>query len=237
MSDYNDAVRTGMVRFGYDFGSVAEMTRLFGPDIRVQPNHICFPIPGKADTIAVFPAENGGRGYGNIPHRGTNADGRGWRQIERYDEVNPGNPEAARKRCEEELARPLCRYLFWHENFHGASWYKFHGIFKIDAEATRASLEAGENACIYRKVADTCECLKAPWPASKMTSGEIDGLGGREIEAVLRNCLDGTVLWPGDRLRVTGVAPAVVRAETIEGGEKLEIPRRDFELGYFRICD
>ena len=160
MSEFNQSRREGKVKFGYDFNSLAEVTHTWGLTAKRLPYSISFRIPGAADTIALLLSKNGGRGWKNIPHRGVNMDSRGHRQIVRIDEVN-ADRKVSEERCREELEKPLTRYVFWRESREGVLWYKFHGVFRIDAEATEASLEAGENVCVYVKVADECPCPKA----------------------------------------------------------------------------
>lgn len=147
MSEFNMSLRDGNVKFGYDFNSVAEVTHLWVLTAKRLPYSISFRIPGATDTIALLLSENGGRGWRNIPIRGLKLDTRGHRQIVRIDEVN-GNKLVSEARCRQKLEKPLTRYVFWREKHNGVQWYKFHGVFKIDVEATKASLAAGENVCV-----------------------------------------------------------------------------------------
>ena len=263
MSEFNQARREGSVKFGYDFNSLAEVTHTWGLKARRLPYSVIFRIPGAEDTIALLLSENGGEGWKNIPHRGTGMDGRGHRQIVRVDEVN-ADGKVSEARCRKELEKPLTRYVFWRESRDGALWYKFHGVFKVDVEATKASLEAGDNVCVYTKVADECPCPKADWHPAKISDAEFAGYVNHVVEAVLLDEVDyrvaakygpdaGSVkVWPGQKLLVSEVTPGGVRAvcrsadENLlaavkrtgeEPGESVEffIPRRDFELGYFRV--
>ena len=260
MSEANSALRTGIIKFGYDFNSLAEVTHLWGRKATRLPYSNHFRVSGTESTSVMLLSENGGRGWKNIPHRGISIDSRGWRQIERIDEVNADRKISA-DRCREELEKPLTRYVFWRENRDGSLWYKFHGVFKIDAEATKASLDSGENICIYKKIADECPCNKVDWRTSEITDSEFAGFANRVVEAVLVDEIDyridektdGSVkVWPGQKLFVSKVVAggvkvvcltadanilAAARRADKDGDKKVEffIPKRDFELGYFRV--
>ena len=262
MSEYNTARREGSVKFGYDFTSLAEVTHLWRLTANRLPYSISFRIPGAENTIALLLSENGGRGWKNIPHRGQNIDGRGHRQIVRIDELN-ADKKVSEERCLKELEKPLIRYVFWRESRAGVLWYKFHGVFKIDAEATKASLETGENVCVYTKIANECPCPKADWHLSEIGDAEFAGCVSHVVEAVLLDeigyhiaAVDGTSgnikVWPGQKLFVSEVTSggvwavcrsadnnllAGVKRDDGELGADVEffIPRRDFELGYFRV--
>ncbi len=262
MSEFNTARREGKVKFGYDFSSLAEVTHLWGLTAKRLPYSISFRVPGAVGTIALLLSENGGRGWKNIPHRGLNTDSRGHRQIVRIDEVNADKAKSE-GRCREELDKPLTRYVFWRESRDGALWYKFHGVFRVDAEATKASLEAGDNVCVYAKVADECPCPKTDWRLAEISDAEFAGYAKHAVEAVLLDEIsyrvavkDGTTgsvkAWPGQKLLVRDVTTggvrvvchsadqnllADVRRTDQEVGAEVEffIPRRDFELGYFRV--
>ena len=262
MSEFNTALRDGTVKFGYDFSSLAEVTHLWGLTAKRLPYSISFRVPGAVGTIALLLSENGGRGWKNIPHRGLNTDSRGHRQIVRIDEVN-ADKKVSEERCLEELDKPLTRYVFWRESRDGALWYKFHGVFRVDAEATSASLDAGDNVCVYAKVAEECPCPKADWHLADISDAEFAGYAKHVVEAVLLDEIgyrvavkDGTTgsvrAWPGQKLLVREVTTGGVRVvcrsadqnlladvkrTDQEVGAEVEffIPRRDFELGYFRV--
>lgn len=159
MSEFNKARRDGVVKFGYDFNKLAEVTHLWGLSATKLPYRNYFKIPGCANAICQLLSEEGGDGWRNIPYRGLKMDGRGWNEIVRIDEVN-SNSEKSAERVKEELANPLERYVFWREKRCGASWYKFYGVFMLDETETRASQEAGENVCIYRRISDEGICPK-----------------------------------------------------------------------------
>lgn len=191
-----------------------------------------------------------------------NMDSRGHHQIVRIDEMN-ADKKVSEERCRSELEKPLTRYVFWRESREGAQWYKFHGVFRIDAEATKASLEAGDNVCVYVKVADECACPKGDCHLAEISGAEFAGYAKHVVESVLldeigyrissENGTTGSVtVWPGQRLLVSKVTSggamvvcrgvdenllAGVKWEDGEHGADVEffIPRRDFELGYFRL--
>ena len=261
MSEFNAARREGKVKFGYDFSSLAEVTHLWGLTAKRLPYSISFRIPGAEDTIALLLSENGGRRWKNIPHRGLNMDSRGHRQIVRIDEVN-ADKKVSEERCLRELEKPRTRYVFWRESCEGVLWYKFHGVFRVDVEATRASLEAGDNVCVYAKVTDECPCPKADWHLANISDAEFAGYAKHAVEALLLDEIDYRVAvedgttgsvkaWPGQKLLVSEVLAdgvnvvcrsadenllADVKRTDKELGANVEffIPRRDFELGYFR---
>ena len=263
MSNFNSSLRDGNVKFGYDFNCAAEVAHLWGQTVERLPHGIGFRIPNATDTVALLLGENGGRGWRTITSRGMKQDGHGYRQIVRIDVVN-GDSKASEKRCRQELANPLTRYVFWREKHRGAQWYKFHGVFKIDVEATEASLAAGDNACVYTKVADECPCLKADWRLAEISAAEFAGYAGRVVEAVLEDGIDyrivkdqgatGSVrIRPGQKLFVKKASSSGDRVVCLTKDERLladairdekdrglpvefTIPRRDFELGYFRVC-
>lgn len=160
MSEYNQARREGVIKSGFDFSSLAEVTHLFGKTAKRLPYQISFRIPGRENAICLLLSENGGRGWKNVPHHGAACDDRGWHEIIQVDEFNEQG-EVSAKRVEDELSRPLDRFVFWRMERKGAKWYKFCGHFRLDAEATKASRAAGENKCIYRKIADEMSCLRA----------------------------------------------------------------------------
>lgn len=259
MSEFNQARREGKVKFGYDFSTLAEVTHLWGLSATKLPYHISFKIPGRENAICLLLSENGGDGWRNIPHRGPKMDGRGWREIARIDEVN-SDPKKSAQRVEDELAKPLERYVFWRESRDGVMWYKFYGVFKLDAAETQTSKEAGENVCIYRKASDEGECPKCEVRPRTVAADEFQSCEGKILVA---NFLDeipyevadqehhtGEIkAWPGQKFLVRNVSPSALTAVCVTGdcnvlsqvrypGEvRFTIPKRDIELGYFSILD
>jgi hypothetical protein len=262
MSEFNTARREGKVKFGYDFNSLAEVTHTWGLTAKRLPYSISFRIPGAENTIALLLSENGGHGWKNIPHRGLSMDSRGHHQIVRIDEVN-ADKKVSEARCKKELEKPLTRYVFWRESRKGTLWYKYHGVFKIDVEATKASLESGDNVCVYTKVADECPCPKADWCLAEISDAEFTGYANHVVEAVLQDEISyriavkggttgGVKVWPGQKLLVSEVTSDGEKVVCLSADENLLngvkrndkerdaaveffIPRRDFELGYFRV--
>jgi len=257
MSEFNQARREGKVKFGYDFNTLAEVTHLWGLSATKLPYHNSFKIPGREDAICLLLSERGGDGWSNIPHRGLKLDGRGWSEIVRIDEFN-SNPSKSAQRVAEELAKPLERYVFWREERDGVKWYKFYGVYRLDVAETTASQAVGENVCIYRKVSDEGVCPKCEASTRTITSSEFLAYEGNILEA---NLLDevsyevadaenhsGTVnVWPGQKFLVTTVSPTAITAicktkngsvlsqVRHEGEVCFTIPKRDIELGYFKI--
>lgn len=181
MSEFNQARREGVVRFGYDFGSLAEVTHLFGIKTARLFYRNRFRIPGRENDIVCLLSENGGNGWKNVPHYGMKRDDRGWREILRIDEYNSTNETASRKRVDDELADPQERYVFWRESRDGVTWYKFYGVFEIDKASTEDEVAAGKNVCIYRRKFTEGFCPRLELG----TSYEIENLKGKVLEADL----------------------------------------------------
>ena len=262
MSEMNTALRNAVINEGYDFNSLAEVTHLWGLKATKLPYSNHFNVPEKDGVVVMLLSENGGRGWKNIPHRGTRFDSRGHRLIERIDEVN-ADREISAERCRKELEKPLTRYVFWRESLNGVQWYKFHGVFKVDAEATKASLADGANTSIYTKIAGECPCPKADWHLAEISEEEFSGYTNHAVEAVLMDEIDYQILkpkgtsgsvktWPGQKLLVSEVVHGVVKVvcstadenlltsvkrtkEEFDAKVEFFIPKRDFELGYFRV--
>jgi len=259
MSEFNQARREGKVKFGYDFSTLAEVTHLWGLSATKLPYHVSFKIPGRENAICLLLSENGGDGWRNVPHRGTRMDGRGWREISRIDEVN-SDPAKSAQRVDDELAKPLERYVFWRESRDGVMWYKFYGAFKLDIAETQASKESGENVCIYRKVSDEGICPKCDVQTRNVSEGEFLSAEGKILSANLLDTVPYEVsdekhatgdvkVWPGQKFLVKSVSPSAltaichtgdsnVLAQIRAAGEiSFAIPKRDIELGYFSILD
>jgi len=255
MAEYNQARREGQVKFGYDFSDLAEVTHLWGLTASRLPYHNSFKIPGRENALCLLLSENGGKGWRNVPHRGSKTDGRGWREIVRIDEFN-ADPEVSARRVEEELARPLERYVFWRESRDGVMWYKFYGVFSLDVADTQRAREDGQNVCIYRKVSDVGVCPKCEVEVKSITEEEFRSYEGKMLLANLIDHVPFEVsdkehhsgeikVWPGQRFRVMKVSASGLSAECepvesevraqvkYEGEVRFVVPKRDIELGYF----
>lgn len=238
MSEFNDGLRRGQITFGDDFGSVAEVTHLFGRTATRLPYQCGFGIPGKEDTIALMLSKDGGNGWMNEREFGAKIDGRGWREIVQIREYNK-NHEKSVEHVEKELDRPLTRYVFWNEEREGARWYKFYGTFLLDSEATQATLGTDRPMCIYRKIAETCGCEKADWKVTSLTDDEFKDFEGKKLVSVLLDELSAGRVFPGKKFVVDHVdgQKAICRDVSEEKAfdGSVEIPKRDVELGYFRV--
>ena len=248
MSEFNSCLRSGKVSFGDDLHSVAEVTHLFGVMATKLPYHNWFNVPGKENTIACLLSEDGGDGWHNARKIGPTCDKRGWNEILVIDEFNKDSEKTA-ARIADELARPLTRYVFWHEERAGATWYKFYGTFTVDADSTRATLGTDNPRVVYRLASKTAECLKAEEVKTVFSDDEFTALVGKTVEfdfldelAVVADGKDkarGDVsAMPGDKFVVkeTTSQLAIVVACSAEGESVLlAVPRRDFELGYVRV--
>lgn len=256
MSEFNQARREGKVKFGYDFSSLAEVTHLWGLSASKLPYRVAFKVPGHENRICVLLSEDGGDNWRNIPHRGMALDDRGWREIIRIDEVNSDSMKS-KQRVEEELKNPLERYVFWRESRDGVAWYKFYGVFALDVEKSQASVKAGENVCIYRKVSDVGECPQCN-VETRVIGDEFLSTAGKVLCANLLDTVSYEVddrekktgdvkVWPGQKFLVKSVSQTTAICETTdkailaqvksEGEVRFVIPKRDVELGYFTICD
>ena len=248
MSEFNSCLRSGKVSFGDDLWSVAEVTHLFGVKSSKLPYHNWFKVPGKDNTIACLLSENGGDGWSNMRKIGPICDKRGWNEILAIDEFNKGAKKTA-ARIEEELAHPLTRYVFWHEERDGVRWYKFYGTFSIDADATRATLGSENPRVVYRRASNMAECLKVEEVKTVFSDDEFKMLQGKMVEFDFLDDLtainDGenedcttVAVMPGTRFVVEKTDNQFVyvagNAEC-KGGARLSIPRRDFELGYLHV--
>lgn len=225
MSKFNSCLRNGHVSFGDDFDSVAEVTHLFGLKAAKLPYHTCFNIPEKERTIAWLVAEDGGTDktggqWHNIREFGPTQESHGWNEILRIAEFND-TAETTSRRIEEELAEPRTRYVFWRENRMGACWYKFYGVFEIDAEATRATLSTVRPSVIYRCTAKTAECIKVEEVRTMFADADFAALKGKvvsvdfldEIEFTKKygNEDTGNVkVWPGTKLLVDEVTEDII---------------------------
>ena len=220
MSKFNNSLRNGHVSLGDDFDTVAEVTHLFGVSATMLPHRNWFNVPNCADTIAWLPAENGGNGYHNVPEFGPKSDERGWNEVLTISEYNDSESVTA-ERIDEELAKPLTRYVFWREENDGAQWYKFVGTFKIDADLTKATRETEQPHVVYRRCDTTAACLKVEEVKQTFTDEEFMALKGHVVRV---NFLDEIAFtadcerivnsnvkaWPGCKLFVTDVTSGCV---------------------------
>jgi len=248
MSEFNSCLRSGTVSFGDDFGSVAEVTHLWGLKATKLPRRIWFNVPGRDDTIVCMLAENGGEGWRNVRKIGPACDKMGWNEILVVEESNK-NTEKTADRIADELARPQTRLVFWREEREGARWYKFYGTFSVDADATRATLGSENPRVVYRRVSNTADCLKVETVKTEFSDAEFKALAGKTVEFDFRDELAVVVeekdkapgnvaAMPGTRFVVEKVdnqfAYVAGDAEST-GGNRLSIPRRDFALGYLHV--
>lgn len=146
--------REGVIKFGYDFNNLDQVLGIWGAEVVKNPYLNFFRIPGCENVVGVLLSESAGKGWKHERHCGLVKDGRGWREILSIDEFNAKKEESV-NRINEELANPVDRYVFWHESKDGTQWYKFYGVFKLDVEATKSSLETDAPKCVYRRAADS----------------------------------------------------------------------------------
>ncbi len=220
MAKLNTCLRNGSISIGEDFTSVKEVTHLYGKTATRLPFHNSFRIPGRTDEIACLLSEDGGDRWHNVPEYGTGMDAQGWNEILTYVEYND-DIDKSRNRVKEELEHPLTRHVFWRQSRDGVRWYKFQGVFKIDAGATRATLETERPRVIYRQICTTAPCLKVEEVRQTFTDDEFRNLKGRLVRvnfldeitfsADCGDVVKGEVaVWPGTKLLVTDVAPGCI---------------------------
>ena len=222
MSSLNTSLRTGSIHSGDDFDSVAEVTRLFGRSATRLRFRNDFTIPGRSDELACLLSEKGGDRWHNVPEYGPNQDAKGWNETVTYVEYNDDVAKSER-RVKDELARPRVRHVFWRETRDNIHWYKFQGDFKIDVDATRATLGTEQPRVIYRRFATTTTCLKVAEVKQTFTDDEFRNLKGRLVRV---NFLDeigfsadcgkavvqeSVKAWPGTKFLVTDVTSGCAR--------------------------
>ena len=216
MSEFNSCIEKGLVSFGDDFDSVAEVTHLFGLTALKLPYHNWFKIPGIKDTAACL-LTDGDKGWHNVREIGPNVDKHGWNEVLAMCEWND-SAEETEKRIQEELEHPCVRYVFCRESRHGAKWFKFYGVYKIDAVATRATLATEHPHVVYIRSAISAPCRKFKKVRKNYSDGEFKALKDHMLRVCFQNeisfvadCGDivkGEVrAWPGMELVVTGVSP------------------------------
>ncbi len=79
-------------------------------------------------------------------------DSRGWAEVCSITEKNTDQGRIAQN-LERELAKPTTRLVFRSLTRDGAHWYKFLGVFQLDAEASKATRATGEVCCVYSRIA------------------------------------------------------------------------------------
>lgn len=248
MSEVNQSLREGQIKFGYDFGSVSEVTHLFGMTATRLPFHNYFNIPGKENTVGCLLSEEGGNGWSNAREFGVKKDERGWREICTVH-VSNSNLEQITAHVEREIETHRKLLVFWRESRDGVQWYKFYGVFEIDAEASRETLGTDHPCCIYRKVADDFGCQKVEVEVKEIPDAVFGKFAGATLECQLFDdirCLgpgkdeekkEGSFrAEPGMRFRVKSVTGdlAVCEMEGQDSSAECFLPKRDIELGYFK---
>lgn len=261
MAKVNDAIRTGKISFGDDFNSLAEVTHLFKVSATRLPFHNIFRVPGQKDTICCLLSENGGNGWSNVRETGLRTDGKGWRDILAIRESNR-NRQLISEHIEKELASPKTRLVFWREARGGVLWYKFYGVYRLDAEATKATQNGENPCCVYAKISDTADCPKTGITVQSISDDAFGGMAGAVLTCQLFDDVEyrkpqgghdvndpkKANRWaefrPGMKLRVRSVSPRQHFAVCVPadanspcprnaGPVEFLLPKRDLELGYF----
>jgi hypothetical protein len=216
MSEFNACIEKGVVSFGDDFDSVAEVTHLFGLTASKLPYHNWFKIPDLKDTAACL-LTAGDKGWHNVRETGPNMDKHGWNEILSMCEWND-EVEETQNRIQEELEHPCARYVFCRESRYGAKWFKFYGVFIIDAAATRATLATEYPRVVYVRSAISAPCRKFEKVRKSFSDEEFKTLKNRMV----RVCFETGVFfvadcgeivrgevkaWPGMEFVVTDISP------------------------------
>lgn len=248
MSEVNKSLREGQIKFGYDFGTVSEVTHLFGMSATRLPFHNCFRIPGAENALGCMLSEEGGKGWSNAREFGLRQDDRGWREILTIRESN-ADLEQITAHIKQEIEVPLTRVVFWRESRDGVQWYKFYGAFEIDAEGSRTTLGTDHPCCIYRKVADDFACQKVEVEVKEISDAAFGKLVGATLGCQLfddiRCCVQDENggkknvsfrAQPGLRFKVKSVVGdlAVCEIDGHNPAAEYLLPKRDIELGYFK---
>lgn len=246
MSDYNKCRREGKIVCGDDFSSFAEITSLFGVKEPKSRRVNSFLLPGVDDTLCCVLSENGDDGWSYALELGEECDGCGWREVLSVAEAN-SDARTAEKRMDDELKRPLTRLVFWKMTRQGASWYKFLGAFKFDQKWRYGYWERMGMSCVYGRISTSVECPKADWRVTSVGREKLEKMTGTVLmcellDSVMSSSPDGKRkecrIWPGTTLLVTKVND--VRQELyceVKGSDEVYvIPKRDLELGYFRVA-
>lgn len=241
MSKFNTCLRKGYVRFGDDFDTVSEVTHLFGPKATKLPYKNTFSVPEEENTIVCLLSEEGGRGWHNTPVYGTDVDSRGWKEIVTVHEFND-NYDKTIERINDEIATPRTRYVFWREERLGVRWYKFYGTFKIDVDATRATLDTDKPHVVYERNSETAYCLRTASENTKpYTDAEFEALNGQVIEFKLLDeivfcteCGEKKIkVWPGMSFSVEnvdllkGIVICTTQDESLLNKVKMSFPEKN----------
>lgn len=225
MSNFNESLRSSTVNFGDDFDDLSEVVRLFAPAAEKVLSRRHVHIPGRYGTLIWVVGDADLRRV----ERGPATDAKGWREITSVvSGEDPGRRPA-------QGIRSRRRLLFKEESRMGSTWLKFYGVFELDAEGSTP-----EEGLVFRRVATSVGCVGADVARQPRSAAE---LAGRMLEAVLLDAVETvsekpkTVrVWPGDVLRVDGVATSGMLVCTAEGkSSPVAVPVRDVELGYFRL--
>lgn len=248
MSEFNKCRREGRITWGDDFNSLAEVVGLFGIEDPKVLGDTSFPVPGKENMLCCFVSEKCSGGWEYKRELGPQCDARGWNETLRYAETNMSIGKQ-KELITSELSTPKIRLVFWRERREGQNWYKFAGVFLLNRVRTENNQFDDDNWCWYDRVDTVVECPKADWRVTTFGINEQYCWDARlhgelvkcelmdDIESEDRDgkCL-GERIWPGTILRVVhnGVGPKLRCMIKSEGRDFL-IPRRDFELGYFRM--
>lgn len=160
MNSLKTCLASGVLSFGDDFDKVAEIVTLFGPKVAKSQYCNWFDNPNSKDERIFILSEEGGYGWRNEREFGSKLDVRHWNEVVSVKEYNE-ETEKSIERIDDELSHPIMRLVFWRESRYGVEWYKFYGVFSVDAEATRKTLDSETPCVVYRKIADQYEGLKA----------------------------------------------------------------------------
>ena len=160
MNSLKPCLESGVLSFGDDFDKVSEIVKLFGSKVVKSQYRNWFDNPNSEDERVFILSEEGGYGWKNEREFGVKYDKRGWKEVVTVKEYNE-DMKTSIERINDELSHPIKRLVFWREYRCGVTWYKFYGVFFVDAEATRKTLGSGKQCVVYRKISDKYEGLNA----------------------------------------------------------------------------
>lgn len=140
MSDFTKCQQVKVIKFGDDFARKDEIGALFGiermPIMRGSARINRDGVP----ALIWWPNNPGDNNeWVDVKEQfGTLSDSRGWQEVLQISEMNR-DPEENKRHLEETLANSWSqtRYVFWHESYQNARWYKFYGVYKFMREKSQ----------------------------------------------------------------------------------------------------
>ena len=156
MSDFTKCQQAKVIRFGDDFAERSETNLLFGLNPRAGMMKGAASLKPVGRIALIWWPSNPGDNNEWVDVKeqfGPLSDSRGWQEVLQISEMNR-DPEENKRHLEETLANPWSqtRYVFWHESYQNARWYKFYGVYKFMREKSQAT-----GKCWFERVAKQIE--------------------------------------------------------------------------------